>query len=170
LVQVYYSEGEFKKSANRNVGTKIHDITIEIDMTASAKATVDLSILDSNTATEYQKAAALAELKEAAERADEKCDELIDAVYQIFMDARNKKLNLPVGEISSPWIDRVTKDQTIERGDLVVKTANMKYKCRIQEDVLGAIGKYADPAILDSAVPLGTDQITASGVIVENSV
>jgi outer membrane translocation and assembly module TamA len=168
LVQVYYSEGEFKRSAGRMKGPKTHDMTIEIDMTASAKATVDISILESQSSTEQQKAAALASLKEAAERADDKIDELIDAVYQILMDARNEKLNLEIGEVSSRWIDRITKDAIIEYGDLVTKTANMKYTCRVQEYVSGAIGSQPDPAIISSNVPAFEDEGT--GVDVSNSI
>jgi hypothetical protein len=167
-VQVYFSEGQFLKSAGRMKGPKAHDITIEIDMTASAKAQADLSILDSTTATESQKAVALAGLKEAAEIADDKVDELIDRVYQILMDARNIKLGLATGEVSSRWIDRITKDTTIEYGDLVVKTANMKYTCRVLEEVLGAEGNQPDPAIIDSNVPAFEPE--SSGVTIENQI
>ncbi|KPK95631.1 hypothetical protein AMJ80_04460 [bacterium SM23_31] len=165
LVQVYYSEGDFLKSAGRMKGSKTHDLTLEIDMTASAKASVDITVLDSTTASESQKATALAELKEAAERADEKIDELIEYVYQIIMDARNEKISFETGEISSRWISRITKDVQIEHGDIVVKTANMKYTCRVQEDVLGSIGNYPDPAVINSDVPFDN-----TGVTVENEI
>lgn len=164
LVQVYYSEGTFLKSAGRMKGSKTHDLTIEIDMTASAKAIVDISILDSSTATEQQKATALAGLKEAAESADEKIDELIDHVYQILMDARNDKIGFDGCEISSRWIGGITKDAIIERGDLVVKTANMKYTCRVQEEIQGELGNQPDPAIFNSSVPY-----VNTGVEVENA-
>jgi hypothetical protein len=168
LVQVYYSEGEFKKSAGRMRGPKAHDIVIEIDMTASAKAQADLSILDSATATEIQKATALAGLKEAAEIADEKVDELFDRVYQILMDARNFNLGLEKGKVSSRWITRATKDTTIEHGDLVVKVSNMKYTCRVHELVAGDEGYQPDPAIIDSNVPAFEDEGT--GISISNPV
>jgi hypothetical protein len=170
LVQVYYSEGDFPKSAGRNKGSKSHDLTIEIDLTASATASVDTSILDSTTATAIQKAAALAELKEAAEEADTKIDELIDAVWNILTDTRNYDLNLEVGAVSSPWIAKITKDTLLERGDLVVKTANMKYTCRVQEYVLGTTGTQPDPAVINSTIPIGDGEIGGSGVEVENAV
>jgi hypothetical protein len=170
LVQVYYSEGDFPKSAGRNKGSKSHDLTIEIDLTASATASVDTTILDSTTATAIQKAAALAELKEAAEEADTKMDELIDAVWNILTDTRNYDLNLEVGVVSSPWIAKITKDTLLERGDLVVKTANMKYTCRVQEYVLGTTGIQPDPAVINSSIPIGDGEIGGSGVEVENAV
>ena len=168
LVQVYYSEGDFLKSAGRMKGPKTHDITFEIDMTTSAKASVDITVLDNPSATESQKATALADLKEAVKRADDKCDELIDHVYQILMDARNEKLGFTNNEISSRWIAKITKDQTLERGDLAVKTANMKYTCRTQEYVLGDPGYQPDTVTIDSNMPAFEDE--GSGISVENEI
>lgn len=167
LVQVYYTEGEFPKSSGGMRGSKSHNISLDIDLTCSAKAQADLSILDNPAATEAQKANALAGLKEAAEIADEKIDELIDRVYQIIMDARNERLGLTKGFISSRWIDRIQKDSILERGDLVVKTANMRYTCRVQESVLGDTGFEPDSVVFDSSITVGDTE--GSGVLVENS-
>lgn len=155
MVQVYYSEGDFPKNAGRMRGNKTHDITINIDMSASAPAKGDLSIIDSSTATIAEKAIAIAAIKEAAEEADTQIDELIDAVYNIMYDARNEDLGLDVGDIASRWISSIQKDTLLERGDLVVKTANMKYTCRVQEVALGDTGNLPDPAAFDSDIPVG---------------
>lgn len=165
LVNVYFSEGAFPKQGGMR-GPKIHDITLEIDMKASAKAQVDLTVLESTTATAQQKAAALAALVEASDLADNYTDELVRIVYQIIMDARNEGLGLPKGDISSRWIDSIKKDTTIERGDLVVKTANMKYTCRVQEQVPGAIGAEPDPVIFNTSIKAGDTE--GAGVYVEN--
>jgi hypothetical protein len=157
LVQVYFSDGNFPKSAGRLHGSKTHDITIEIDMTASAGAVGDLSILDNPAATAIQKAAAIAAIREASEIADTKIDELVDAVYNILMDARYESLSLPIGTISSRWIDRIQKDTLLERGEFVVKTANMKYTCRVQEYVSGDIGNQPARVIYDSTTPISAD-------------
>lgn len=166
LVQVYFSDGAFPKSAGRMRGSKTHDLSIEIDMSASAPAQGDLGVLDSDTATAIQKAAALAAIREAAEVADLQVDELIDAVYQILMDARNERLGLPVGDVSSRWIPTIQKDTIVERGDLVVKTANMKYTCRVQESVLGDIGNEPETVVFDADVKVGDTD--GAGVKVEN--
>lgn len=165
LVQVYFSDGEFTKSAGRMMGHKTHNVSYEIDMSASAPAKGDLSVLDSTTSTAIQKAAALAAVKEAAEEADTQVDELIEYVYQILMDARNEGLGLTKGDISSRWIGAIQKDTIIERGDLVVKTANMKYTCRVQETVLGDIGNEPETVVFDSDVPV--DDVDGAGVINE---
>lgn len=156
LVQVYYSDGNFPKSGRLH-GPKTHDIVIEIDMSASASAEGDLSILDNPLATAIQKAAAIAAIREASEIADTKIDELIDAVYNILMDARHEGLLLEKGLISSRWIDRIQKDTLLERGEFVVKTANMKYTCRVQEIVSGDIGNQPARVIYDSTTPISAD-------------
>lgn len=169
LVQVYFSDGAFPKSAGRMRGPKTHDLKISIDLTVSAKAQADLSALESTTASELQKSIALMGIKDAAEIADDKMDELIDRVYQILMDARNFNLGLEVGELSSRWIDRITKDTTIEYGDLIVKTSNLEYSCRVQEYVYGDEGYQPDPAEIVSEVPIGEED-EGTGVTIENSV
>jgi hypothetical protein len=156
LVQVYYSDGSFPKSGRLH-GPKTHDIVIEIDMSASAGAAGDLSILDNPLATAIQKAAAIAAIREASEIADTKIDELIDAVYNILMDARYEGLLLDKGTISSRWIDRIQKDTLLERGEFVVKTANMKYTCRVQEIVSGDIGNNPPVVTFNSTNPISAD-------------
>lgn len=162
LVQVYYSEGTFPKNAGRYHGEKAHDITLEIDLTVSAHADADIATLQSETATAVQRAAALAGVKFAAENADTELDELIDVIYQIVMDARNDGLGLDKGVIASRWIDRIQKDTTIEHGGLVVKTASMKYTCRVSEDMPGDIGNEPTNVIIDSQIPV--DECTGAGV------
>ena len=165
LVQVYYEDGQFPKSAGRFKGAKTHDLTYSIDITASAAAQGAVNVLNSETATPVQKAAALAEIKTAAERADESLDQVIQAVYQILMDARVSGLGLDPGEVSSRWIDRIQKDTTLENGDLVVRTANMKYTCRVQEEVPGSLGNEPNTVIFDTSLD---GDIPAAGVTVEN--
>jgi hypothetical protein len=167
MVQVYYSEGTLPKSAGRMRGHKSHDITIEIDMTSSAAAHGDVSLLTSETSTPAQKAAALAGIKEAAEIADTKIDELIEYVYQILMDARNEKLELATGDVSSRWIERIQKDTLLQHGDLIVKTANMKYMCRVQEDVLGAIGNEPATVVFSADTPIQDENESGTGVEIE---
>lgn len=166
LVRIENSGGDFPKNAGRFKGAKTHDMTLDIIMSASAKAKGDLTVLESASATAIQKAAALASVQEAAKVVDDLTDELIDAVYQILMDARYDGLRLEKGIVTSRWIESWQKDTTIENGDLVVKTANMKYTCRVQEDVGGDIGNEPDTVIFNSNLPVG--DTAGAGVEVEN--
>jgi len=168
LVQVYFSEGTFPKSSGRKMGEKDHHITIEIDMQASAKAEVNTAILTSESSTAEQKAAALLALRTASDKADESLDDLIDAVWNIVMDARNEQLGLDGFDISNRWIDRIQKDTVLENGDLVTKTASMKYTCRVIEEPLGDIGNQPDPAVYDSTIQF--DDTGGAGSLTENDI
>ena len=161
LVHVYYTDGQFPKSSGRMIGSKTHDLTVNIDMAASAAASGDITALNRPGATPQEKAAAIAAIKDASEVADTQIDEMIEYIYMILMDARNIDLGLPKGEISSRWIGEIKKDTIVEGGDLVLKTANMKYTCRVQEVVFGDIGFHPDHIIIDSSL---TGDISSAGV------
>ena len=165
-VQVYYSEGNFDKKRGAMRGHKLHDITLNIDMSASAPAEADLTVLDSPTSTPEQKAAALLAVREAAEVADDLIDELIEAVFAIIEDARNEDLGLEEGRIASRWLESIKKDANLERGDLVMKTANIRYTCRVEETVLGDIGN--EPAIVTIDSSSQVDDTDGAGAIIKN--
>jgi len=167
-VQVYFSDGNFQKSTGRMRGHKAHDLTLQIDLSASAAAQGDLSVLESSSSTAFEKAAALDAVKEAAEIADTKIDELIEYVYQILMDARNEDLGLDPGDLSNRWIDSITKDALLQNGDLVVKTANLKYTCRVQEEVLGDIGNQPETVTFNSSISPDESGIENLGVTILN--
>jgi hypothetical protein len=166
LVHVYYSEGEFPKNAGRQRGDKVHNLTLNIDLSASAMAKGDISVIDNPAATAIQKAAAIASIKDASEEADRQIDELIEYVWNILMDARNQDIGLEDYDISSRWIDRIQKDTNLKLGDLVVKTANLKYTCRVMETVTGAIGNEPDKVVFDSTNEIG--DTGGAGTVVEN--
>lgn len=165
-VQVYYSEGSFPKNVGRMRGPKLHDITVNIDLTASAAAKADLSILDSATATATQKAIAIASIQEAADVADDLIDELIDIVWNILEDARNEKLGLSTGSIANRWISSINKDINLERGDLIIKTASIKYGCLVEEECLGDLGNTPDTVEFNIESTPGDTE--GAGVLVEN--
>lgn len=166
LVQVYFTEGQFPKNAGRMRGDKTHEISIDIDLTVSGSAKGNVSILNSETASDIQKAQALAAVKEASEVVDTKIDNLIHAVFNIVMDARNEDLGLTPGTIASRWLERIQKDTLLERGDLLVKTANLRYTCRVMESVQGDLGNTPDTVIFNSVTPV--DGGSSTGIIVEN--
>jgi hypothetical protein len=166
LVTVYYSEGEFPKNAGRQRGDKVHNLTLNIDLSVSAMAKGDISVIENPTSTAIQKAAAIASIKDASEEADQQIDELIEYVWNVLMDARNQDIGLEDYDISSRWIDRIQKDTNLKLGDLVVKTANLKYTCRVMETVLGAIGNEPDTVVFDSTNEIG--DTGGAGTIVEN--
>jgi hypothetical protein len=169
MVQVYYTDGDLPKSSGSGRRDRNHDINIDIDLTVSAPAQGDLSALRSETATPQQKAACIAAIKDATQVADEMIDDLIEWVFAIMTDARNYDLGLPKATISSGWLGRIQKDTLLEAGGLVVKTANLKYSCRVTESIIGAIGNVPDTVIFDTEITTNeTDTDPFIGVMVEN--
>lgn len=155
LVQIFYESGDFPKGSNAMYGHKTHEALYMIELSASATAQADLSVLDSSSATAQEKATAIAAIRTAADLADNQVDELIDIVYQILMDARNEGLLLTKGKLSNRWIDNIKKDTVLERGDLIVKTASMRYSCRLNEEVLGDLGNEPETVTIESTIPIG---------------
>jgi hypothetical protein len=77
-------------------------------------------------------------------------------------------LDLPRNTVKIRWVGGLTKDTTIlERGDLVTRTGNMKYTCRVDEVVLGDLGNQPDTVIINTDTPIGGTG--GAGVDVQNS-
>lgn len=165
IVLVNFTDGQFPKNAGGRIGRKIHDITIDLELSTSAAAECDVRVLTDESAAPAAKALAISEIKEATEKADQFIDELIEYVYQILMDASNESLLLDKGTISNRWIDSIKKDAVLEHGSLIVKTALLKYTCRVSETVLGDPGTVPATVTIDSSI---TGDIPFSGVSVEN--
>jgi hypothetical protein len=162
-VQVYYSAGEFPKSAGRQTGAAQHRMTYNVDLSVSAATQVNLSIINSPSATPTQIAAALAAMQDAAYRADLLMDELTRTVYQILMDGRNFDLGLKVGTVSSRWVDSMRKDDPQPNGVLVVLTGRIQYSCQTVEDVVGDKGLLATGGIR-TVIDIAGDDIERTGV------
>jgi len=141
LVLVYYNEGEFPSRASSNQYCAKHNLRFNVEFTVSAAATGDIATATDATATARERADAIAAIKEATEKVDNQLDELIERVYQILMDAKNRDFGLPAGTLSGRMIERIKKDDTIQDGELVVKTGIMDLICSTTEDIAG----YVDP-------------------------
>jgi len=160
-VQVYYSSGDFPKSAGNPSGPTTHEITINFDLTVSAPARVDLSVIQNPASTPAQIQSALAALQEAANLADDSIDELADNIYQEIMDARNIDLGL-ARPVASRWIGNINKDDPLPRGKLVVLTGTMQLTCKIDEQVSGETPVSAVAPAFDTEIEVyQTDSATA---------
>jgi hypothetical protein len=161
LVQIYYAEGEFPGRAHSNQYSAKHNLRFNIEFTVSAAATGDIATATDASATAKERADAIANIKEASEKVDNQLDDLIDRVYQIIMDAKNRDFGLAVGTLSGRMIERIKKDDTIEEGELVVKTALMDLSCSTVEEIAG----YVDPdpgsaKIIDNVIEMAsTDEV-----------
>ena len=167
FIQVFYSSGDFPESGGSRSGTKNHETTYRIELTASASSKIDLSILA--TGTESQKSAAIAAHLEASEEVDNSIDELIDIAYQVIMDNNNLDLGLSIGTISNRWISNIQKDTPPNQGEYVIMTASMSLTLRTTEEVTGDTGTTPATVEMDTTIKYQEDQDDKSGVLVTNT-
>lgn len=139
-VQIFYNTAAFPKSGGTFIGDSVkHNAEFRIEMTVAKRSKGDLSGLE-NAATEGDAAAALATFFEAAQSVDIYMDQLWSDVWNILMDAENETYGLPIGALSSRWIESFQKDQPSPKGEIVVLTANARLSCSVDEEVEGITG------------------------------
>jgi hypothetical protein len=168
MVQVYYSSGDFDKSAGRLNGPVQHDVTFNIDFTVSKAAEGDMSAIINPGATQGDIVTALANFSEASQLTDESIDQLINIIYQELMDAENYDLGMDVGIVSNRWINRIQKNDPLPRGEYVTITASMQLTCRVVEIVEGDTGTPGSK-VHDVAVDIANDDVEQTGVTVDES-
>lgn len=167
-VQVYYSEGDYPKSAGSLSGPTMHDMTFNIDIVVSKACKGDLAALENPMSTPAELQAALAALKIAEDGVDDSWDEVSDYIYQVLMDARNLDLGLSPEYVANRWVDRAIKDPLQKRGELVVLTGSMKLTCRMPEEVLGEVGTPL--TIFDNSIEIDGDVIGRAGTYNEHDI
>ena len=151
LVQVLYENSSFSKSAGGRTATKMNDVTLKIEMTVSADVEVDLATLNDPNSTAAQRAAALLNAKEGAQKASELLEAVWSKVWEITTDARNYNLGFSTkNTIANLWLDQWQRDEPVESGGFVVVTGSAQLGFRIEEPILGADGTLADPAIYNN--------------------
>jgi len=170
-VQVFYASGDFPRSGGGSLGPVLHNCTLKIDLAVACAAKGDLSVLEDETATAVQLAAALDGFQESADLADSTMDALIDAVYQILMDGENVDLGLTAGDVSNRWIARVTKEGPSPRGEFVMMNGEMDLSFRVAEELAGDEGTPADPTLgavyteIETSIPDGSSADTAPAAL-----
>lgn len=165
LVQVLYREGEFPARGQSNIIGAKHNLVFNIEFTVSAAAVGDIETATDSTATALERSNAIASIKEAVERVDCQLDEFIDRVYQILMDASNVDFGLSKGILSGRRIERITKNDTVEDGSLVLKTGMFDLSCSTFEDVQGLIDPNAGiEKVIDTVIETVGDNIGKVGL------
>lgn len=168
-VQVFNASGEFSKKSGGLAGPVQHDLTVRVELMASAKASADLSVLEDPDSTAGEIAAALASVQTASALADDEIDELIDIVFQVLMDARNRDVGHST-PVANRWISDWRKSAPMVRGEHVAIGAQMDLTYRIDEDVAGdpgvtpTTGEAVDTSITVTNDETGTTQ-PGAGVI-----
>jgi hypothetical protein len=165
-VQVFYGSGDFPKGKASTTSHTQHEITYNVELTVSAAAQGDLSVINDGGSTPPQIAAAIAAFQTASSKADESMDELFDIIYQILMDARNVDIGTtgPPFTVSNRWIGGMRKDNTIPQGEYVILTGNIEFTCQSVEEVVGDTGTPAGAGPFDSTIDIDGDDNEKTGV------
>ena len=166
IIQVFYSQGAFKKSGGGLTGPKQHDIDFGIGLFVSAPARVDLSVINREGATQGQIEGALAAMQEGSYVADELFDELAEMVWNILTDGRNRDLGLKIGTVANNWVESIHKEGPVPRGALVVLTGEIHFTLSASEDVTGDIGVQVVRTAFGVTLDLPGDTVQKTGVLV----
>lgn len=172
LVQCFAKSGRFDRTKSAILGPFHHEVSFRVELLASAVCTVDTSILESETASDADRAAALAASVRAAKNADDSFDELLDAIWSTLMDNRYRDLEMP-GEVADMYVSDWEKGASIDRGRHVVVPGRLTLTIAMSEDCSGSTpatpvsGEAVTVAINASANTDGTPQegtaVTAGG-------
>jgi hypothetical protein len=143
-VMVFYTEGDFPKSAASIYGDVQHNTTFEIVLVVAVNAEADLSVLNDENASAADKANALRQMREPSLDANREMNDFIALIYQILMDGRNEQLGInPPGDrpnlkaVSGRWVDQIRKNDPLPDGEYVTLTATMRLTCTIEESLPG---------------------------------
>jgi hypothetical protein len=141
LVHVYYSGGEFPKSAGATAGKKIHDATYKVILSVAGEALADLETLDDESATPQTVYNVLANASASNDNADTAFDQLVHVVWNILASPINADFGLGRGTISNVWIEQVVKSQPQYKGDVIIISGTINLTLRCVEYPTGEIGK-----------------------------
>lgn len=148
LVQVFVRSGEMPAKSSPFVGPVVHDVSVAVELLTACASSVDLSVLESETATPAQIATALAASQKAAQLADEDFDELFEVVYRLLMANDVQDLGYP-GEVSRRWSPSWKKAAPLNRGESVIIAGSIEFGFQVSESLTGLypVTPTADGAI-----------------------
>ena len=162
-VQVFFSSSDFPKNASGLQGPFKHEISYRIELAVAEESAVNLAALKDENATDADREKAWKSFIEAGDAADDSFDELAEIVFQVFMDARNIDLGLPIGDVSDRWVGQIRKDEPEPTGEFVMLTGAMMLTCSTSEEAEGDPG-VTGAAIIDTTVDLEDDDVEKGGV------
>lgn len=167
-VQVFFDSGDFSKGKAGVASSTQHEITYRVELTVSASAKGDLTVINNPASTDPQRATAIAAFQTAASEADDSLDEFFDLIYQVLMDADNLDIGTsgPPYAVSNRWVSGMRKSSIIPQGEYVILTGSIDYTCQAIENITGAIVTPAGVGPFDQTLDLIGDDNEKTGVTV----
>ena len=168
-IQVFYNTGEY---SSRTANNKLeHKCTFQLVYYVASPAKGDKATLDDKNASEAAKMTALVNIQNAFGIADKAMDEFRRMVTQIIMDPINEDLGFVAAggskyDVGSRWLDNFTKHTPIEKGRIVLLTAEERLTFTVTEELTGATPVAADTPLIDlTATQQSLDEDVPAGSI-----
>lgn len=143
-IQIFYESGSFPDGTSSK-RENTHDVTFQIEYTATAAAKVDLTVLNDPESTESEIIAAFSASQTAGFTANRSIDELRRMIFQILLDPVNVDKDLGLNPSGGPphvltqiRLKNFRKNAPIARGKIFVLTASEQLTCQVQETASGA--------------------------------
>jgi hypothetical protein len=152
-VTSYYANGEFPKSKGSVGGPFGHDVTIKIDLLATAAAHADLSVLNDPNAAPEELAAALAASTDAVAEADAALDALVAIIWDVIMRPENRNLGLAYNP--QRWVTGFQKNDPTPKGALVLISGTLTMTATALEYPTSEVG--VPGASIDTTTPITAD-------------
>lgn len=162
LLTVYYRQGNFPTSAAGRYGSAVrHEIELALEYTVTAKAIMDLSIIDNPASTAAARSAAIAAMLTGAKIADDAMDEMLDDIWNIILDPVNADFGLNQYEIQDRWIEDFIKDEAQPKGEIIILTARSRLTLTAEEIPNSITPTPAE--VFDATVDIEGDQENNAG-------
>ena len=165
-VQVFYSAGDFPKSASKSRGPYQHDVTFKLEFTVAVASKGDLVTAIDENSTQEQVIAALRTFQNTSSEADRQMDELFALVFQILMSGKNLDMGLPPYTFANRWVSSFQKSDPMEQGQYAILTAAAMLTGRVVEIVPGDEGKEATEGV-SATLNINQDPEQKSGIQVK---
>jgi hypothetical protein len=162
FVKVFYRSGNFPNSSSSPYGRPPkHEMAFDIELSVAIKSGVDLSLINDESSTSQQRAAAMLSFDDACLLADDALDELFENVFQVIMNPENYDLGFSKYGIADRWIQDFKKDDALAKGEYAILTGSFQIMCTGDEQISSEIGT---PALVQDATLNINDSENNAGV------
>ena len=129
------------KGASSMNGEKTCRVSIDCEITVTAKSTLDIAGLEDVNSSDVHRAEILSEVVDAENNANNTMDEIFARLFDLFMGGDGEWFGLPDNSltIADRWGDDFRKEKVERYGSTVVLTGYVGLSCTVIEVPLGAI-------------------------------
>jgi hypothetical protein len=137
IVELHISDGDFSDIGSSNIGKKMHSFCIELSVIASSSAKYDLSVIESPSSTDEQRATAIENGQRAANAAYAIAFQTFILAFGIINNRANYDFGLAKYSLKKKKFGKYKIDRHMVNGNLATVIGTSKIECTVEEDVSG---------------------------------